>query len=41
VLQLLKKNKWDIAANVEFEYEPNEPMVEMPKCLQYIREALA
>jgi sugar phosphate isomerase/epimerase len=41
VLQLLKKNKWDIAANVEFEYEPNDPMVEMPKCLQYIREALA
>ena len=41
VLQLLKKNKWDIAANVEFEYMPNEPLVEMPKCLQYIREALA
>ncbi len=41
VLQLLKKNKWDIAANVEFEYMPNEPLVEMPKCLAYIREALA
>ena len=41
VLQLLKKNKWDIAANIEFEYMPNEPLVEMPKCLQYIREALA
>ena len=41
VLQLLKKNKWDIAANVEFEYEPNEPLVEMPKCLEYIRQALA
>jgi hypothetical protein len=41
VLQLLKKNKWDIAANIEFEYEPNEPLVEMPKCLEYIRQALA
>ncbi len=41
VLQLLKRNKWDIAANVEFEYMPNEPLVEMPKCLQYIKDALA
>ena len=41
VLQLLKKNKWDIAANVEFEYEPNEPLVEMPKCLAFMRDALA
>jgi sugar phosphate isomerase/epimerase len=41
VLQLLKANKWDIAANVEFEYMPNEPMTEMPKCLEYIRQALA
>ena len=41
VLQVLKKNKWDIAANVEFEYTPNEPLVEMPKCLQYIKDALA
>jgi hypothetical protein len=41
VLQLLKKNTWDIAANIEFEYQPNEPLVEMPKCLEYIRQALA
>jgi sugar phosphate isomerase/epimerase len=41
VLQLLKKNKWDIAANIEFEYAPNEPLAEMPKCLQYIKDALA
>jgi sugar phosphate isomerase/epimerase len=41
VLQLLKKNKWDIAANIEFEYNPNDPLVEMPKCLEYIRQALA
>jgi hypothetical protein len=41
VLQLVKNNKWDIAANIEFEYEPNDPLVEMPKCLQYIKDALA
>jgi hypothetical protein len=41
VLQLLKKTQWDIAANIEFEYQPNEPLVEMPKCVQFIREALA
>jgi sugar phosphate isomerase/epimerase len=41
VLQLLKTNKWDIAANIEFEYMPNEPLVEMPKCLQFIKDALA
>jgi sugar phosphate isomerase/epimerase len=41
VLQLVKKSKWDIAANIEFEYMPNEPLAEMPKCLEYIRQALA
>lgn len=41
VLQLVKKNKWEIAANIEFEYQPNEPLVEMPKCVEYIRNALA
>jgi sugar phosphate isomerase/epimerase len=41
VLQLLKKSRWDIAANVEFEYTPNDPLAEMPKCLQFIKDALA
>jgi sugar phosphate isomerase/epimerase len=41
VLQLLKTSKWDIAANIEFEYQPNNPLEEMPKCLEYIRQALA
>ena len=40
VLKLLQKNKWDIPANVEFEYE-GDPLVEVPKCLQYCKEALA
>lgn len=40
VLQLLKKEKWDLPSNIEFEY-PGDPLVEMPKCLQYIKDALA
>ena len=38
--QLLKQNKYDIPANIEFEYE-GDPVVEVGKCLQYCREALA
>lgn len=40
VLQLLKRTQWDIPANIEFEY-PGDPLVEMPKCLAYCKEALA
>lgn len=40
VLQLLKKMKWDIPANIEFEYE-GDPIVELPKCIQYCKDALA
>jgi len=40
VLQMLKKNRWKIPANIEFEY-PGDPMVEIPKCLDYCRKALA
>ena len=40
VLKLLEKNKWDIPGNVEFEY-PGDPIVEVGKCLQDCREALA
>jgi len=40
VLQLLRKEKWNIPSNIEFEY-PGDPLVEVPKCLQYCREALA
>jgi sugar phosphate isomerase/epimerase len=39
VLKLLAKNKWDMPANVEFEY-PGDPLVEVPKCLAYCKEAL-
>ena len=40
VLKLLQKNKWDIPSNVEFEYD-GDPLVEVPKCLQFCRDALA
>ena len=40
VLLLVSKEKWDIPVNIEFEY-PGDPMVEMPKCFDYIKQALA
>jgi sugar phosphate isomerase/epimerase len=40
VLQLLRREKWDIPANIEFEY-PGDPLVEVPKCFQFCKDALA
>ena len=40
VLKLLQKNKWDLPANIEFEYE-GDPLAEVAKCLQYCKDALA
>jgi sugar phosphate isomerase/epimerase len=40
VLQLLKQNHYDFPANIEYEY-PGDPLVEVPKCLEYCRKALA
>ena len=40
VLKLLQKNKWDLPANIEFEYE-GDPLVEIPKCVQYCKDALS
>ena len=39
VLQLLSREKWDIPANIEFEY-PGDPLVEVPKCFQFCKTAL-
>ena len=39
VLQLLRDKKYDIPGNIEFEY-PGDPMVEIPKCVQYAKETL-
>jgi sugar phosphate isomerase/epimerase len=41
VLQLLKKNKWKIPANIEYEYKGTDPVVEVKKCYEYCRAALA
>jgi sugar phosphate isomerase/epimerase len=40
VLQLMKRNRYKFPANIEFEYE-GDPLVEVPKCLDYCRKALA
>jgi sugar phosphate isomerase/epimerase len=40
VLKLVEKNRWDLPANIEFEYT-GDPMVEVPKCLQFCKDALA
>jgi sugar phosphate isomerase/epimerase len=42
VLQLLKKNKWPIAALVEYEYRGKGSSVEeVKKCMEYAKQALA
>jgi sugar phosphate isomerase/epimerase len=40
VLQLLKKNKYDIPANIEYEYKGADTVAEVRKCLDYCRSAL-
>ncbi len=41
VLQLLKEKKWDIPANIEYEYRGEDTIAEVRKCFQYIKNALA
>lgn len=41
VLQVLKKNKWNIPANIEYEYRGDDAIAEVRKCLQYSKNALA
>jgi len=41
VLQLLAKNKWKIPANIEYEYKGDDAVVEVKKCFQYMKDALA
>ena len=40
VLLLVSKEKYNIPVNIEFEYA-GDPMIEMPKCFQFIKDALA
>jgi sugar phosphate isomerase/epimerase len=41
VLQALKKNKWKIPANIEYEYKGADTVAEVKKCYQYMKDALA
>ena len=44
VLQLLKKEKWPIYADIELEYRvprDSDAVKEVAKCLEYCREAIA
>lgn len=41
VLQLLKSKKYDIPANIEYEYRGTDAVAEVRKCFQFIKDALA
>jgi sugar phosphate isomerase/epimerase len=41
VLQALKKNKWKIPANIEYEYKGADTILEVKKCYLYMKDALA
>jgi sugar phosphate isomerase/epimerase len=41
VLHLLKSKKYDIPADIEYEYRGGDPVVEVRKCFQYCKDALA
>jgi sugar phosphate isomerase/epimerase len=41
VLQLLKKNKWKIPANIEYEYKGQDSVAEVKKCFEFMKAALA
>ena len=41
VLQFLKAKKYNIPANIEFEYRGEDSVAEVRKCFEYIKGALA
>lgn len=41
VLQLLKRKKYDIPANIEYEYRGEDAIAEVKKCFQYMKNALS
>lgn len=41
VLQLLKRHKYDIPANIEYEYPGEDAVAEVARCFQYCKDALA
>lgn len=40
VLQLLKKERWDIPANIEYEYRGTDTIAEVRKCFEFCKDAL-
>lgn len=40
VLRLLKQEKWDIPANIEYEYRGADTVAEVGKCFQFCKDAL-
>ncbi len=40
VLQLLKTEKWDIPANIEYEYRGADTTTEVGKCFEFCKDAL-
>ncbi len=41
VLQLLRREKYDIPADIEYEYRGADPVAEVRKCFQFCKDALA
>jgi sugar phosphate isomerase/epimerase len=41
VLQLLRRKKWEMPANIEYEYQGQDTVAEVAKCYQFCKEALA
>jgi hypothetical protein len=40
VLLLMKKEKYPFPANIEYEYQGTDPVIEVAKCLEYCRDIL-
>jgi len=40
VLQLLRREQYGFPANIEYEYQGTDPVIEVAKCLQYAKDAL-
>ena len=40
VLRLLRQRKWDIPANIEYEYQGSDTIAEVTRCYQFCKDAL-